>query len=240
MARSGLSALGLVAAALLLHARPAMASPTGSDAVFRALLLARITAYGRGDASAYTRLLDRDFVHVSDLGARRTLGQMPAFVSAHAGSGETYSIASLHWRVEGPLAIVDAEVRERLPDHAGAWRESDVFVWRQGRWRYRLHHETAIAQSPAPVTVADDAMGDYVGRYRSDAGTVDAIELHDGKLQAGSAGGTERVALVQVGRGAFAFAGDPTLLVFVRDRSGSVVSCVWHLPSGQTTNAQRF
>ena len=217
-----------------------MAVATGSEQRFRELVLERVTAYGRGDWAAYERLLDPDFVHVSDLGERRALGQMRAFVTAHAGSRATYAIANLHWRVQGSLAIVEAEVRERLPDHAGAWRETDIFVRHQGRWRYQLHQETAIAQPPVPVTVADDALAEYVGRYRSATGTVDVIELREGKLQAGSATDAERVALIPVGRAAFALPGDPTLLVFQRDRTGSVVGCVWHLPSGQVTNSSRF
>ena len=208
--------------------------------IFRALILERITAYGRRDADAYERLLAPDFTHVSDLGERRTRPQVRAFVTGHADMRAVYAISDLTVSVAGSLAIVSAQVSERSPDHVGALRETDIFVRRRGRWLYRSHHETAVYQPPAPVAVTDDRLADYTGRYRSPSGTVDAIEERGGKLVAGAATDSERVTLIPVGRGVFAIPGDPTLLVFVRDRTGSVVGCVWHLPSGQVTNARRF
>ena len=231
----------LAAACGVLVASPSCAAspPVGTDAAFRQLILSRITAYGRGDVAAYTRLIDADFIHISDLGRRRTRNEMPPYVAAHGTSQATYEIVSMVWKIEGNLAIVDAELREHLPDHEGGMMETDIFVWRGNRWLYRHHNETAIAQSPRPVAVSVTILGDYVGRYRSATGITDIITASDGTLFDQLLPETARTGLIPVGRDAFALPDDPTLLVFVRDGSGSVVQCVWHLPSGQVINAPR-
>jgi hypothetical protein len=46
--------------------------------------------------------------------------------------------------------------------------------------------------------------------------------------------------MVRIGPGAFGFADDPTIGVFLRDRAGSVTECFWHLPSGQAQLSHRL
>lgn len=229
-----------VALAVLTAASPGFAArPRGSDAGFRRLILDRITAYGRGDVVAYTRLIDADFVHVSDLGTRRTRAEIPAYVAAHGDYHATYAIVRLTWKIAGQVAIVDAELREHLPDHDGGIMETDLFVWRGNRWRYRHHAETEIVQPLRPVAVAAAMLADYVGRYRTATGITDVITARDGRLFDATPPDPGATELTPVGRDAFAISGDPTLLVFVRDASGAVIQCLWHLPSGQLVTSTR-
>lgn len=237
--------LGGIVIVLLLLAKaltvPALgAEQVASDALFRKLVLERIQAYGRGDVATYMAMLADGFVHVSDLGQRRGKDQMRAFVGAHGDYHATYDIASLTWRKEGDLAIVEAEIHEHSPDTENALRETDVFTWRKHRWLYLRHHETAIWQAPVSVAVPDDRLEDYAGRYRTATGTVDVITAKGRTLLGRTLPSTVAAPFVQVARGAFGTNDDPTLVVFLRDRTGRVTGCLWHLPSGQTVISRRI
>lgn len=216
------------------------AQRTANDAVFRKLVLERIRAYGRGDAATYLTLLADGFVHVSDLGERRSKDQMRAYVKGHGDSPASYAISRLSWRTEGNLAIVEAEVRERVPDMENALRETDILKWQDDRWLYLLHHETAVWQAPIAVAVTGDRLADYAGRYRTSTGTIDIITTNGRNLFGRTLPDVAVSPLVQVGRGAFGLRADPTLVVFLRDRAGSVTGCLWHLPSGQTVLSHRI
>jgi len=87
--------------------------------------------------------------------ARRIGGELPP----------TYR--TLSSRVIGSLAIVDAAVREHLPDLEAAWRETDLFVPDGNRWRYVYNHETPIPQPPPAAALGEDHLDGYIGRYRN-------------------------------------------------------------------------
>lgn len=233
---SAMMVLFLIAA----FSSPIGAQPAASDAVFRKLVLERIQAYGRGDVATYLPLLADGFVHISDLGARRSKDQMRAFVGGHDNARASYRIARLSWRRDHDLAIVEAEIHEQLSDTRNALRETDIFTWHGNRWLYLLHHETAIWQAPVAMTVFGDPLKAYAGRYRTPAGTVDVITASRKTLLGRTLPSTVASPFVQVGRGAFGLADDPTLLVFLRDRTGNVTGCLWYLPSGQTVLSQRI
>ncbi|MBD5605369.1 MAG: nuclear transport factor 2 family protein [Candidatus Eremiobacteraeota bacterium] len=183
----------------------ALARPAASAAVFRALILERIRAYGRGDLRVYDGMLANGFVHVSDRGERRTRSEMRAFVG-HADNHATYDVFDVSYVLDGDLAIVDAVVHERLAGSTHGLRETDVFVSHGDRWLYLRHHETAIVQPPIAAAVGDDRYDDYVGRYRSAAGAIDDITMRGGLLFDRDAPGDAPEPFVHVARGAFGFA----------------------------------
>jgi hypothetical protein len=211
----------------------------GTDTIFRKLILERIRAYGRGDVATYTGMLDKGFVHISDLGQRRTALQMRAYVGGHSDNHASYSISNLSVLMRSGLAVVDAEVHERLPEMELAQQETNIFILRDGRWLYLRHQETARWAAPVAVAERGERLDDYVGRYRTTAGTTDVISLHNGRLFDRTLPGDDREPLVRVARGAFGFSNDPTLAVFLRNSAGKVTQCLWHLPSGQTTISER-
>lgn len=228
-----------VVAGALVAPAVAVAAPAPTEARFRQLIDTRLVALSRGDWPAYRSLLDARLVHISDLGERRSFQDMAKFVTDHAGRNVRHEVASLSVRVVGSLAIVDAEVREHMPDGEAAWRETDVFVLIGERWRYLSHHETAIPQSAVAMAVGDDRLDDYAGHYLSSAGTQDIITAVGGTLFGQSSPGETPTAFVHVGPSAFAVPGDPSLLTFVRDRGGRVTASLWHLASGQIAVSKR-
>jgi len=228
-----------VVAGLVANPAQAAASPPASPTVFRDLIAARLVALTHGDWPAYRRLLASDFVHISDLGQRRTVAELRAFVADHAGSRATHDVVGLAWRRAGRLAIVDAEVDEHTPDVDTAWYETDVFVVRAGRWTFLHHQETPIAHPATAAVVVGDRIADYAGRYRSARGTEDIIVLDGERLTARGAPADPPTALVPVAQGVFAVAGDPTIVSFIRNPEGRVTGCFFHLPSGQIAVSTR-
>lgn len=222
-----------------LAAHPATAAPAPSERGFHDLIAKRLTAYSRGDWASYRQLIDPAFVHISDLGKRRTLAELQQHVASNAGSRASHDVEKVVWHVIGPIAVVDAEVHEHMPDFEAAWQETDLFVVRGGRWTYLHHQETPIPRLPQAVIVVGDQLGDYAGHYRSPAGTDDFITIGGGKLLARGAIDDPPTELIPVAQGTFAVAGDPAIVSFIRDRRGQVIGCVLHLPSGQVTQSRR-
>ncbi len=227
-------------AGIAAHAAAAKPMPAVSETVFRDLIATRLAAVSLGDWAAYQRLIAPDFVHVSDLGRRRTGGELRTYIATLAGNHAKHDVASLSWRSAGSWVIVDADVREHLPDLEAAWHETDVFAARSGRWLMIHHQETPVPQPPTAEIAGGAPVADYIGRYRSASGTEDLFAVSDGKLAVRAAPGDPPTALIQVAPGVFAVAGDPQIVSFVRDRDGRVTGCVWHLLSGQVTSSKRI
>jgi uncharacterized protein YchJ len=224
-------------AALCLLASPAWA---GDDAaVFKKIIEARLAALKRGDAAAIVAMLDPGYVTISDLGVRRTHAEMAAYLATMSNPTIDYTVDKVHADIAGDYAFVDAEVREDMVDAVNGWRESDVFVRRDGRWLYLRRQETAMPHAPQAVSVPGDRLEDYVGEYRTQKGTRDIIGLTDGVLTGRSAPEDAPTALIQVGPGAFAVPGATDLAVFTRDRRGAVTGFVSHLPTGQVVPSYR-
>lgn len=232
-----LAAAGAVA---LFGAAASGAEPAGEQV--RGVILRRLQAYSRGDLSAYRRMLAPGFVHVSDTGQRRSGAELERFVREGRSRGVRFEVTDLHAQAAGQLVLVEAMVLEEAADMQGAFRESDVLIRQGGGLLFLRHAESAVPQPPQPTAVSGDHLPDYAGTYRSPAGTTDVISAKDGRLfgQSGQNGQSEAATpFIQVGQGAFAVPDDPTLLVFVRDRTGAVTGCIWHLPSGQVIRSVR-
>ncbi|CAN5287811.1 hypothetical protein BH10PSE12_BH10PSE12_10620 [soil metagenome] len=225
----------------LIVGSPAHAQDHPPAQIFKALIETRLAALRRGEASQILALLDTDYVNISDVGARRTLKDMPAYIAMMSNPERTYTVRSVNARVMGDIALVDAEIGEQMMvGVVGGWRESDVFVRKDGRWLYLRRHETAVLYPPGPVPTDDERLGDYVGVYRSAAGLTDIITLKDGTLFGRSKPDEPPTALIHVGWGAFAVPGMTDLMMFARDSAGKVVGIIGHLASGQIMQSQKI
>jgi hypothetical protein len=80
-----------------------------SSQVFEKLILDRIQAFGRGDARSYAELVDPDFVHISDMGGRRTAKQLEPYIVSGKSSAK-FAVRDLSFKIHGQLAVVDCEI----------------------------------------------------------------------------------------------------------------------------------
>lgn len=96
----------------------------------------------RGDTAALAAILAEEFVHTDETGEVTTkqdrLARMAARGSVPAsGAGRTDDV-----RIQrhGSIAVVT----HRLAEGDRAWRNTHVFVWRDGRWQAVTHHSSLI------------------------------------------------------------------------------------------------
>lgn len=228
--------LGLATAGV---ARPPR-MPVASTSIFEKLVLDRIQAFGRGDVRAYTSLIGKDFVHISDTGERRTASQMAKYVAASGSPGNSYSVRDLVWQVHGNMAVVDCEVV--LDEHGGQnrQRETNLFAVRNGRWVYLLHQETAIQERPTAVAIGPAALADYVGQYRQETGGRDILSTHGGQLFGQESPSDEPIPFVAIAPGAFVIAGDPSVMIFERDPQRKVIGYFLHTGNGRMLKAKKI
>jgi hypothetical protein len=219
-------------------------APPHSDAAFRALIVQRLDAYGRGDSAVYGHLIANEFVHIMDTGVRRRRDELLAAVAANAGSTSRYEVGELHAQVYGQVAIVDGAVihypsfgpREiAIPFH-----ETDVFIWREGRWLYLHHQETLTVVSPKAAVQDVRSLDDYVGRYEWWPGYVDIITRQGNVLFGQNASDAAPTPMEASSRESFFVAGDASSVMFARDRNGRVTHYLLHFPNGQVVVARKL
>ena len=217
------------------------AAPTPSDGLFRSLILQRLQAHSRGDVGAYSRLLDKDFVHVDDAGKRRIAAEMSAIAQAN---NSHWVLGRSHTRLIAPtLVIVDCEVNElaqfgarrlRMPLH-----ETDVFVLRDGQWLFLEHAETHVLDSPSAMKPDDASLKDFPGHYEWWPGYEDTISRRGNQLYAQATGDKAATPLLAATGESFFVKGDPAITVFVRGPSGKVTHELIHFPDGKVVVARK-
>lgn len=214
--------------------------PVASTRIFEKLVLDRIQAFGRGDARAYTSLIEKDFIHISDTGERRTASQMTKHVAVSGSHKNSYSVRDLVWQIRGNLAVVDCEVVLNEDGGQNRQRETNLFAVRNGRWVYLLHQETAIQEHPNAVAIDPIIVADYVGEYRQETGGRDIFSTRGGQLFGQGSPSDEPVQFVPIAPGAFVIAGDPGVMIFERDPQGKVIGYLLHTGNGRMLKAKKI
>lgn len=223
-------------------------APTSNDSVttlFGHLIAERAVLAQQADTAGFRRLIDPAVVYLNDDGARESTDQHIRSLLNRRDelTSSRWENDSLHVTVIGDVALIDyRSIQHRrygLRDLNFRYRCLDVFVRREGAWLLLRHTETHALAQPIPQKVGASVLDDYVGRYEWWPGYFDSITRRGGQLfmqLTGEAGATmSRAATPE----SFYFAGDPSLVVFTRDKSGHVVGYVEHEPDGQVIRARR-
>jgi len=225
----------------------AQASSTDSlSPIFRRLISARLTAAKHADTAAYRRLADPQLVFVDEDGVRTTVAERLRQLAAHGAEDERvhYDVDSLHVSVMGDMALVDYLGIEHEPlgprEHISSHRTLDTYLLRGGQWRLLRHADVLTLALPAPVKLTAAALDEYVGRYEWWPGYIDTITRQGNQLFDQSTGEKKASLNLAATPESFYIAGDPALLVFVRDKTGRVVGYVLHWPDGQVMSARRL
>ena len=225
-------------------------TPAPADSLtglFASLIAKRIQANVRADTAAYHHLVDPALVYFDDDGSRQDFSErMRRIATGVAGGGAgkfRRDVDSLHVVVTGEVAFVDYWIVVRVPfgprTRAEPYRNLDTFIRRGGEWLLIRHAETHALSSPSALVVAPSLLADYVGRYEWWPGYVDTITLAGGQLFERGTGEAEAALNIAASPEAFFVKGDPSLIVFVRNRSGRVTGYVLHWPDGQITAARK-
>ena len=107
------------------------------------------------DSAALNRILDDQFISTGDDGQVFNKSQFIAAAAA-AIKLESYNFDEMNIRIFGDTAVVSGLLTARLSvagkDSSGAFRYTDTFVRRLGRWRAVASHSTRMP--PQPITTA--------------------------------------------------------------------------------------
>ncbi|MGI8499311.1 MAG: nuclear transport factor 2 family protein [Gemmatimonadaceae bacterium] len=232
------------AAASTLRAQPS-ASAGGAAALFARLIADRTAVVTRADTAAYRRMVDRALVYVDDNGSRANVDQhIRDFLKrSDELAHQRWDIDSLHVYVRGALAFVEYRTLQHRPlgsrEVISSYQVSESYVRRGNRWLLFRHAEAHALALPASRTLDTSVLDDYVGRYEWWPGYVDVISRRGNDLFNQATGDKEATLNQAATPEAFYIAGDPSLLVFLRDSTGRVVAYVLHEPDGQVTRARK-
>jgi hypothetical protein len=98
------------------------------------------TARVRGDTALLAAILADEFVHTDETGD--VTGKQDRLARMAARGAVPASGRSDEFRIQrhGSIAVLT----HRLTDGGRAWRNTHVFVWRDGRWQAVAHHSSLI------------------------------------------------------------------------------------------------
>jgi hypothetical protein len=123
---------------------------------------------------------------------------------------------------------------------ATPFHETDVFIWREGRWLYLQHQETLKAVNPKAEAPDVRSLDDYVGRYEWWPGYVDIITRQGNALFGQDSPHAAPTPMEASSGESFFVKGDASRVTFVRDRHGRVTHYLLHFPNGQVVVARKL
>lgn len=214
--------------------------PQASKQIFEKLILARIQAYGRGDVRSYSNLIAPDFVHISDVGGRRTAEQLEPYILSGKSNSTTFAVRDLSFKVRGQLALVDSEVIATDAPVSERMRELDVFEARGSGWTYLAHSETIVQEKDIrAASIEPGKLQQYAGRYILPGGGADILTASNGQLFGQDAPGSQATPLVPIAADAFVVAGDPSIIIFERNGRGVVIGYALRFGNGRVIRAAK-
>ena len=224
-------------------AAPAAVTQAGSlpasKQVFEKLILDRIQAFGRGDAGSYAKLVDPNFVHISDMGDRRTAKQLEPYIVS-GKSSEKFAVRDLSFRIIGQVAMVDCEIVSTGALATQRMRELDVFEAQGSRWVFVSHAEAIVQESDVTALPADpQILQQYVGRYLQPGGGTDLLSVSNGQLVGRESPEAQPTPLVRIAADTFVLEGDPSVTIFERDLQGNVSGYALRLGNGHVIRATK-
>jgi len=182
----------------------------------------------RGDSAAW-KLVAPGFVFVHSTGP---VDDLPAYLARRGRLGGAAGGRAVRTRdVEPPIAHIDGDVLVRvklLGDsttptvRGGQSRVLDVYVQRDGAWKWLAHQTSEVRARWTPVVVAPALLDDYGGAYAAAEGPRRMYARRgDALVQVTPAGDR---ALIPLSDATFGYDGLNATVSFVRDKSGRVVA----------------
>jgi hypothetical protein len=220
----------IVAIAALAAAAVTAACPL-SESHLRATDQALLDAFAPGDRADWEHVLTPDAVYVDENGAilpradfLKSVVPLPPNTSGHL------SIIDYRVRFEGNSALVIHRDDERENYHGIALRAgyltTETWACRGGAWKLALIHTYVEAKDPPAIAMPQEALRDYVGRYRAAPDLVVTVRRAGDHLELDRHGRPPQVLLAETAEVLFV-PGQPRIKrIFVRDAKGRVTKFV--------------
>lgn len=186
-----------------------------------------LDAIAPGDRKAWEAALAADAVYIDENGSVMTRDEfLKQLDPLPAGASGSLQITSYSVRVSGDLATV-IHVDDEQENYHGEKLLAHYLTtetWRNeaGAWKLHMVHAYAMLKDPPAISLPNDVLQQYVGRYLAGNDLVYVIEWDGKQLLGGREGGTMTPLLVEV-RDVFFVAGQPRIRkIFQRDSEGRI------------------
>lgn len=185
---------------------------------------ARIVAANAGDIEKASGYVDSEFFFVHSTGQVDDLEKFRSFAERAGRRPESRQLTDPIYSIIGNTVVrtrfTSTPPRPGLPD--ARYRSLDVFIQKNGVWKWLAHQSSLIRPPWAEVSVAPVLLEEYAGTYVHDAGQR-SYSLENGKLiQAPQRVGESAPVLTAISESTFALGDGSTTVTFLRDQSGRV------------------
>lgn len=218
----------------LLAALALQTSPNTVDQVTKLLRSkdqALLDAFAPGDRKTWDQMLAADAVYADENGTvmnrAEFLGQLDPLPAGASGS---LRITSYSANISGDLATVihTDDEQENYHGQMLSARYLMTETWRNeaGEWKLHLVHVYAVLKDPPAISLAPEALQQYVGRYVAGFDLVYLIKWDGTQLTGGRQGGPMKPLMVEV-RDVLFISGQPRIRkIFQRDATGRTTGFV--------------
>ena len=188
---------------------------------------ARKVAANAGDNETALRYIDSDFVFVHSTGQVDNVERFRSFAERVGRRDEPRRIEEPTYLIAENVAVrtqlTSAPPRPNLPE--ARIRSLDVYIQRNGVWKWLAHQSSMIRPPWAEIPVAPAVLEEYAGTYLSNAGQSRSYRLENSKLvQAPQRAGDSPMMLTAISVSTFAIGDAFTTVTFLRNSSGQVAT----------------
>ena len=217
----------------LLAAQDAPAQQTRADsALVEQLAIVRRSAQLAAiakDSAGFARYVTPDFAFVHSTGGVDDAAKYLAYASRVA-IDSSWLVRPNHYVISNDVVVRTGTSANRVSGRGvDTYHGVDVFVRRDGSWRWAFHQTTRVPRTPTGVVVSAEALDAYAGRYSAaDGGTMAYVVAREGDVLQATTTSGQRSVLRPYTDASFFVEGLPATVVFVRDSSGRVAFMEMH------------
>lgn len=182
-----LHARGMLAILTVLALSASAAPPPEIVAQFRARDQALMNAVTAGDRAVWDRAMSPDAIYVDEEGnITGKAGLLVQITPLPGGDAGHIAIADYTLHISGDVATVVHKDDEVELWHGQTLRANYITTetWKRagGDWKLLLSHVYVVAKSPPAITLPQEKLAEYTGRYQAGPGVVAVVRKDGGHL----------------------------------------------------------
>ncbi|SRR5216683_5508297 len=199
----------------------------------------------RGDKSAFERYTADTYIETDFNGAVTTRARiLDNFLTPPPSMKPTLEIQDVQVHVYGDTAVMSSRGIYRAEANGqkvtNSFRETDVWLRRDGRWQMIASHASEIPPDRVAVKVNPKIYDAYVGEYEMSPGLVFTVTSDGDKLMGQWTSSKKLHELLPQNETTFFIKGDPDLDIFVRDEKGQVTHVIFRSMDGREIKAKKI
>jgi len=199
----------------------------------------------RGDKSAFERYTADTYIETDFNGAITTRAKvLENFLTPPPSMKPTLELQDVQVHVYGDTAVMSSRGIYRAEANGqkitNSFRETDVWLRRDGRWQLIASHGSEIPPERVAVKVDPKIYDAYVGEYEMSPGLVFTVTRDGDKLMGQWTGSKKLHELLAQNETTFFIKGDTDLNIFVKDEKGQITHILIRSLNGQEIKAKKI